>query len=178
MATDTEQAGDLPTLGTFGTPMPEEQAAALDVRLAFEWYGDTVRVHPHASMLDLMEFMSVAGDLDDGDVAVIPPLMRLLKSYVHPEDWQRPFWRNARAHHATTIEFMELVRGVVEWISERPTEPQPDSTDGPRPTGASSTHGLSSQDVEVIGRLAAQERADLAGFVIDRATYDQERQQA
>lgn len=158
------------SLGEFGTPLPEEDALALDIDLEFTWYGTAIRVHPLASVLDLMEFMAVAGELDERDPALIPPLVRLLKAYVHPQDYQT-FWRLSRANHAKPETFMGIVKAITEFVAERPTERPAASTAGPPSTPETSTPGLSSQDFEAIsGPLAG--RPDLGLFVVARAEHD------
>jgi hypothetical protein len=169
---ETERA----SLGSFGEPLPADQAEALDLDLDFAWYGATVRVHPYASVLDLMEFMAVAGELDERDPRLVPPLVRLLKAYVHPEDYPE-FWRLARANHATPDVFMGIVQAVTEYVSERPTVRPAASTGGPRSTPETSTPGLSSQDLDAISALRG--RPDLGEFVLARAEHDaREKQQA
>jgi hypothetical protein len=154
-------------LGEFGQDRPDE-----DVNLSFRWHGQEIRVHPKASQLDLMEFLTDAGHLDEYDAAVIPPLMRLVRAYVHPDDWPE-FWHLARVKHQRPADFFALVRAVTEWLTDRPTVPLPDSTDGQRTTGQPSTDDSPSASDRALHLLVTERgRPDLGGFVLDKEAFD------
>jgi hypothetical protein len=133
-------------LGEFGQDRPDE-----DVNLSFRWHGQEIRVHPKASQLDLMEFLTDAGHLDEYDAAVIPPLMRLVRAYVHPDDWPE-FWHLARVKHQRPADFFALVRAVTEWHS---TDDSPSASDR-------ALHLL----------VTERGRPDLGGFVLDKEAFD------
>ena len=166
------------SLGSFGTPVPDDEFVAALVEADFTWYGEQVRVHPLASVLDLMDFMAEVGHLPEGSPAGAPAMVKLLKAYVHPDDW-RAFWQLARENHAGMSEFMALARSVVEYVTDRPTVRPAASTAGQQPTEGSSTGDFSQRDSAAIDILAGKRhRPDLAGFVVERAEYDREQASA
>lgn len=149
------------SFGQFGTPRIDAPAP---ITATFGWYGVEVRVNPYASELDLIAFMGDAAELDEDDVRVIPALTRLLRAYVHPDDWPK-FWQASRQNHTQTGDFLALVEGITERVTARPTVQPADSSAGQSTTGRSSTGGSSSPEVQrSLEALAG--RPDLAGFIL------------
>lgn len=151
------------SLGAFGQPRAPQEP----VNLTFTWYGESIRVDPGASELDLIEFMATAGDVDEADVLrLIPPMQTFLKALVHDEDWPR-FWRLSRANHADAAEDMlPLCWAIVQGVTGRPTVRPSDSTERPsgRP-GPSTPDSSSPVDRALVGMPAG--RPDLLLFITD-----------
>jgi hypothetical protein len=148
------------SLGQFGTPRELEEKQ----ELTFGWFGSQLRVNPYASELDLIEFMASAGELEEDDIRVIPALQRLLKAYVHPEDWAE-FWKLARRNHQEVGDFLALCYAIVEATTGRPTVRPAASGGGPSTTVASSMVDSFSLDEQRAFEMLAG-RPDLGTFVL------------
>lgn len=163
MTAGPQTAPETVSLGSFG----QHREAPEPVVLTFLWYGQSVRVSPDASELDLIEFMATAGDVDESDVLrLIPPMQRFLKSLVHPDDWPK-FWQLSRANHADAADdLLPLCWAIVAAVTGRPTERPAASTGGQPPTPGPSTLD-SSSPVDRALVAVPPGRPDLLLFITD-----------
>lgn len=169
--TDEQETQQVVSLGSFGTAAGVAPQPAPAVVLAFQWYGERVRVNADASELDLVEFMGTVGELDETDTRAIGPVFRLLQRWVHPDDWHT-FWQLCRVHRASLdSDLLPLVKALAEGTTGRPTVLPSDSSGGPSPTAQSSTAGAASR---VLDGLAA--RGDLGRFVVMAQEYQAQQQ--
>lgn len=155
------------SLGKLGTRREQ-------VDLDFDWFGETIRVHPDATDLDVADFMMQAGalDVDDDEQAkqIMGSLAEYLVKQIHPEDRDR-FWELAKANRQQMADIMAVSKAITEAVTELatgfPTGQQSDSAPTTSSTSKKSSGGSSSA-----GRAQrrAQSRADTETGRSDRVT--------
>lgn len=134
-------------IGDFGTP-----AEARDVD-TFGYFGVDIRVNPTFTDADLADFMEMAGDVDETNVAAsMGALKQMLRDCIHPEDFDR-FWALAKENGQDLEKRMQVAYQVIEAVSERPTTSPAGSPGGQTLTGVKSPDSSSSR---VIDRLAGR----------------------
>ncbi len=117
-----------------------------------EFFGETIRLADEASEWAMLEFASLAGDTDSGEMEGLAAIMRLLKASVHPDDWSR-FTGLARKNNAKIErDLMPVVVAVFEQATDRPTQRPSVSSDGPTPTVPSSTASSYSLEERLLRR--------------------------
>ena len=136
-------------LGDFGTQRDK-------VEDTFGYFGETVRVHPDLTDLALLEIgrtaTSMGPDTTGGEA--IGFVFDLVRSLVHPDDFDT-FWKLAKSNRQTVEDLTNLSMGLIEAVTERPTEQPSSSSAGPASTGTRS--GVDSslrvqRDMEAAGR--------------------------
>lgn len=142
-------------LGDFGTPRP-----ALD-DVTFGWLGKDFRVHPELTDLNLFEFMDRAKNIDEEDeVAAMELVTGQLSGLVHPDDWTA-FLRHSIEQRQHYRDLMQLMKGLIEATSDRPTRRRSASQGGRQKTKGKSRAGSSEQGGGTAKRV--QKRLELAG---------------
>ncbi len=149
----------MPSLGVFGEV---REAEAEDS--TFEFFDQTLRINPDFGILDIVDFIDLARDVDENDLSTIAIVKDLFRTVLHPEDFAT-FWTAARKNRQDIGDLIKVAFAVIEAVTARPTVRPSDSSAGPSTTSLSSTGGLSSR---VIGRLEGQGRPDLA-LLVQRA---------
>lgn len=149
----------MPDLGELGQP----SEASEDVTFGF--FGHQMRVNPTFGELELVDFMDAAGAVDVNNSASFRLLKDLLRSTVHPDDFDA-FWKAAKQHRQGVEDLMKIAYQVIEAVTARPTGQPTDSSDGQPSTAANSTGDSSTR---VIRRLEAQGRPDLAVVAMQAA---------
>jgi hypothetical protein len=81
--------------------------------------------------------------LDTADEDALAAMYDVIRQAIHADDWDA-FCDHAADVHADEDELMACVQQAVQVISGRPTRRPSDSSDGPSPTGTSSSGALSS----------------------------------
>jgi hypothetical protein len=115
-------------LGDFGTePTPTEDD------ITFGYFGRQMRAHPELCELDMVEFLSVAGNQSATDALV----KTLAWMCVHPDDFHE-FWTLARRMRQQSADIFALCHEIVAAVAERPTGRSSDSSGGPSSTPQSS----------------------------------------
>ena len=122
--------------GQFGTIRPE-------VKLAFPYFGETIRVHPYASDIEWTAFIDSMKDVPAeqvNDMAVLDETMKYVRGQIHPDDWDL-FYRTATANHQNSVDLVALAQDIVSVVAGFPTGRPSDSPDGPQLTGHLSKGG-------------------------------------
>lgn len=156
-------------IGSFGTPRGP-------VDLEFDYFGETIRVHPDASDLRFIGFMEVARGVKVEDaeavnragIAAMGELLDFLRGQVHPEDWDR-FLKTAHANRQTVTDLIQTGQGITAAVAAFPTERSNASSDGRSITGKKSKGGKRKRDREVAA-IAADMAAATAQTPADRST--------
>jgi hypothetical protein len=135
-------------IGSLGT---EREA----VDMEFEYFGETIRVHPEASDLRVVDMMMRIGDLDMDDPAAASEIMSGLAEQlllqIHPEDATK-FWEIAKKNRQQMRDIMAVSKSITEAVAGFPTGQSSDSA--PTPQNESPTSGR--------GSLSRRERRALA----------------
>jgi hypothetical protein len=142
-------------IGTFGKVHD-------DLDLEFTYFGDVIRINPKASDLVPLDLAVKAGDMDEDDPRAMALVTEFVKTLIHPDDWD-VFWRKAMDNRQSQDDLMDVIAGILESLSGRPTQRLSASSDGPQPTTITSTDGSSSQAVQ--RALEMRGRPDLARAV-------------
>lgn len=102
------------SLGSLGT-----QRDAVD--LDFDYFGETIRVHPDATDLDVADLMASVGELDiedeEGAKEAMVGLGQFLVGKIHPEDRER-FWKAAKANRQQIKDLLDVAKAITEAVAE------------------------------------------------------------
>lgn len=141
------------SIGSLGRKKPA-------IELDFDYFGESIRVNPHASNLVEIDFLRVASGIDlddialdaeltDEDIAKLPPqtqariakaglsnvdiIIASVRKLIHADDWDR-FWATAIANGQDLEDLLEVQKAVTAAVAEAvagfPTGPSSDSSDG------------------------------------------------
>ena len=149
--------------GQFGTVRPE-------IRMAFPYFGQTIRVHPNASDVEWMGFIErmrhiPAAEVDESEA--MAATLDYIRGQIHPDDWNL-FLATATANRQNSMDLMTVAQTIVAAVADFPTGAADDSARGQRPTdhlsrGGSSRRerrgGKSGNDEKKRRRLEATARA-------------------
>jgi hypothetical protein len=158
-------------LGSFGT---RREAVEAD----FEYFGETIRVHPDASDLYQAELMIVASGIDVGEIDLNDPnswtaeqatavqkandaAVNALRGVIHPDDWDL-FFKTAQANRQQTLDLMALSKQVTEAVAGFPTGQPSGSSAGRQNTKQKSKAASSARR----GLKALEGRPDLQMAVV------------
>lgn len=163
--------------GQFGSVRPE-------VRLAFPYFGETIRVHPYASDIEWAGFLDSVSHMDESEVdsqEAIDKTMGYVRQQIHPDDWDL-FWATAVTNHQNSLDLVLLAQDIMANVAGFPTGQPDDSKHGRQPTdhlskGGSSRQerraGKSKQDrrtaatKRALARVNAEGRADIALALVE-----------
>ena len=163
----------------------------------FEYYGETIGVHPTASELPFLDLLEQADneEIDETDPRTGLMIKGLFREYIQPEDFDR-FWSLARQHGQGTDKLIQVVYRILELKAQRsPTKPSSGSSRGRKQTAARSKGGSSRKGsksrstrkpvdqreaatLRVIRGNLAQGRPDLALHVAEADLAQRQRQEA
>jgi hypothetical protein len=131
-------------LGSFGTERDEYSGE-------FDYFGETVRVHPNMTdlaLIELAEMMTAVGE-ENGGIARLGLVKGMLRSMIHPDDLDR-MWKLAVDNRQTIDDVMPVVQAIIVAAAERPTKQPSDSSDGLPTTAPSSTDDSSSRALRLL----------------------------
>lgn len=122
------------------------------VELEFDYFGETIRVHPDATDLGVADLMSAFGEMDieDEDSAkeVMGGVAGFLRDNIHPDDRTR-FWETAKANRQQLKDIIDVARVITEAVAEQasgfPTGQPSDSRSPTASESKKSKGGTSSQ---------------------------------
>lgn len=124
----------------------------------FDYFGVELRVNALAGEQAYIDFLEVAGELDERDPKVAIGVKNFMREIVHPDDFD-VFWSLSRTKRQDTGDLFKLAQKIVEAVSGRPTEQSSGSPAGLHGTVPSSTAASYSQ---VRQELEAGGRPDLS----------------
>ena len=105
------------------------EVALLDEQ--FGYFGETIRINPGFSELDLIDFFEVAGRVDNADMMEAAAALKgFCRALIHPADFDL-FWSTAKTHRQDTDAMLGVVKAVIEVATARPTPGPSASSDGP-----------------------------------------------
>lgn len=132
------------------------------VDLTFSWFGETIRVGPHAGT-GLIGFLEEAETISGGNTAAATIATRsFLRSQIDERDWKR-FIEIADANDQQLDGLLQLSMDIVEAVSKNPTGRQSDSSDGLPSTSRRSRDAYSSAEDQAMHDLKG--RPDLKVIV-------------
>lgn len=112
-----------------------------EVDIEFDYFGTTIRVHPQASDLRVMDFMMRVGELDMDDPEnaqeIMAAMSEQLLMQIHPDDATK-FWEIAKANNQQMQDIMAVSKSIIAAVADFPTGQPSDLPDGPTTTALSS----------------------------------------
>lgn len=118
-------------LGDFGEQVDEPE------EVTFGYFGETVRVNPALSDLDLVDFVDLVGDGTGLGLEQVGLIKDFARQCIHGDDFDR-FWATARNNRQGITEVYELLAKIVAAVTERPTGRSSGSAGGPSSTSTNS----------------------------------------
>lgn len=113
----------------------------------FTYFGETVRVNPDMTEVDMIDFLDDAEHVKKDDPKSMLMIKQAARSHVHPDDFDR-FWALRKKHRQGTEQLMGTIWQIVGAVAGRPTGRPSDSSDGPPETSPSSPASSSPVDVD------------------------------
>lgn len=150
-------------LGSLGTPRDAVDAT-------FDYFGETIRVHPDASDLGFVDMLTRAAVITfdeqhpEQSFEALNMVVTGIKRLIHPDDWDR-FWVTALANRQGTLDLLTLSEQITEAVAGFPTGRSSGSRAGRPNTPANSRAGSSSRDTRRALTLL-KGRPDLQAAVI------------
>lgn len=137
-------------------------------RRTVTFQGAEFGVADKIGLMPLMKFAVIAkAGVDSGDQEGLVAIYNMLEQCIADDEWDA-FEDHANKTRAGDEELLQVVKDVMEILSERPTSRPSDSSDGPKETAPTSAEDSSS--LEVVRRLKSQGRSDLAMAVLRQQT--------
>jgi hypothetical protein len=134
----------------------------------FTWYGQQFRTNPEFSELDYVDFAEVATEVDERDPRAAALLKTLLRSQIHPADFDA-FWKHTKRAmpRSEGQNLARLTQVLMEAFAARPTGVPSDSSSGQTSTGTPLKEGSSSlvSPLAVADRLTTSDDPKLARVV-------------
>ncbi len=119
-------------IGSFGDERHIEQDT-------FDWFGQEMRVNALAGEQAYIDFLEVAGTLDERDPQAAVAVKTFMREIVHGDDFD-DFWRIGREKRQDTADLFKLAQKIIEAVvATHPTEQSSDSPAGLPATAPSST---------------------------------------
>jgi hypothetical protein len=151
-------------LGSLGTKRAE-------VDIEFDYFGETIRVHPQASDLRVMDFMMRVGELDMEDPENAQEIMKAMSEQllmqIHPDDASL-FWETAKKNNQQMQDIMAVSKSIIAAVADFPTGQPSDSADGQTTTDLSSA-------LDSLNRADRRALAKELARPVDKRTKDAER---
>lgn len=147
---------------------PVEVVPEADTRSKVTFNGAEFAVATKIGLMPLMRFAKIAkSGVDSADQDGLAAMYDLLQQCIADEDWNA-FEAHADKTRADDEELMQVIKDVMQILTERPTSRPSDSSAGPPPTAPTSAEDSSA--LEVVRRLKSQQRPDLAMAVLRQQT--------
>lgn len=120
------------TLGSFG--VRHEPAPEIDSEpLTFDWFGVEIRLAETYNQVRLVNLMEAARAVDSEDPTALVIVKDMLRLFIHGADFAT-FWKVAETEDQTLEDLSATMQGLMAALTDRPTQPLPDSLAGQQPT--------------------------------------------
>ncbi len=151
------------------------------VRATFTYFGRTFRVNPDLTETMVVDLLEAGESVGAEDPSQLLAAKDYVRDHLHPDDFEE-FWETAIEHRQGIQAVIKVCWKLLERVTERPTTPPSDSSDGRRDTPTNSAAGASGPVIEsvvvppatgnvqdianhFIGKFEAQGRPDLANQI-------------
>jgi len=139
------------------------------VDMVFDWFGEPIRVGPHAGDLTLIDFLERARQIDTSDhVTSMVVTKKFLHEQIDERDWPR-LLELAVANNQQFSDLLQLSRDIVEAVTRFPTGPQSGSSDGRPTTKPKSTDTSSSAVAQAMRALKGRPDLKMAIWEAQKA---------
>lgn len=116
----------------------------------FVYFGKTFRVNPDLSETQIVDLLEDADEIEVDDPRNLLAAKDYVRGHLHPDDFE-DFWDTAQSHRQGVPQVVKVCWRIIELVTDRPTTPPSDSSDGRRNTPTNSPAGAS---VPATGRSA------------------------
>lgn len=123
------------------------------VLATFRYFGKRFRVNPELNEVMVMDLLEASGDMDADDPRQLPLVKGWVRDHIHEDDFE-DLWELARANGQEMTDMLKLCNRVLQLVTDRPTSPPTDSSDGRPVTKPSSPAGASGTDIEKFRNVA------------------------
>jgi hypothetical protein len=96
----------------------------------FGYFGETIRVNPDLTEVDMIDFLDSANSVDQNDPKSMTMVKDLVRAHVHPDDFDQ-FWELRRKNRQGVQATVATVWQIVAAVTQRPTGRPSDSSGGP-----------------------------------------------
>lgn len=146
------------------------------IDMDFEYFGETIRVHPNASDLRTFDMLTQIGDLDFEDPENADEIMNAigeqLVMQIHPDD-ALLFWETSKKNNQQMRDLMAISKTITEAITGFPTGQDSGSTTGePSTQPKSSDTGMSRRERRALARAQRADKATGAALSLLRGRPD------
>lgn len=143
--------------------------AQAPVLATFTYFGKRFRANPDLNEVMVMDLLEASGDMDSEDPRQLALVKGWVRDHIHPQDFD-DLWKLARRNGQGMADMLRLCARVLELVTERPTTPPTDSSDGRGDTRPNSRGGAPPTDIEryrgiarrAVERFEAEGRPDKA----------------
>ena len=117
----------------------------------FTYFGKQFRANPDLTETMVVDLLEAGESTEVNDPRQLLAAKDYARDHLHPEDFD-DFWETAVANRQGIQQIMRVCWRLLEQVTERPTSPPSDSSDGRRDTPTNSADGASGQviDSEVV----------------------------
>ena len=113
------------------------------IQASFTYFGKRFRVNPNLTETMVIDLLESGEDIDDPeDPRQLVAVKDYVRDHLHPEDFDG-FWQTAINNRQGVRQVVKVCWVLLERITDRPTTPPSDSSDGRRDTPTSSLAGAS-----------------------------------
>lgn len=109
---------------------------------SFTYYGQRFRVNPNLTETMVVDLLEAGEDIEVNDPRQLLAAKDYVRDHLHPDDFDG-FWQTAVDNRQGIQAVIKVCWRLLEQVTERPTSPPSDSSDGRRDTPTSSPAGAS-----------------------------------
>lgn len=143
------------------------------VLASFTYFGKSFRVNPDLTETMLVDLLEDAEEIGSEGPMQLVAAKGYVRDHLHPEDFEA-FWETVVANRQGINQVIKLCWKLLELVTDRPTSPPSDSSDGRQDTPTSSPAGASEpatgnvRDVaqKFVKQFEDEGRPDKAAFVM------------
>lgn len=143
------------------------------VLATFTYFGKQFRVNPDLTETMLVDLLEDAEEIGSEGPMQLVAAKGYVRDHLHPEDFEE-FWETVVANRQGINQVIKLCWKLLELVTDRPTSPPSDSSDGRQDTPTSSPDGASApatgnvRDVaqKFVEQFEKEGRPDKAAFVM------------
>jgi hypothetical protein len=117
------------------------------VMASFTYFGKRFRVNPDLTETMVVDLLEAGEGVEVNDPSQLTAVKHYAEEHLHPEDFEE-FWETAKRNRQSIQAVIKVCWKLLEQVTERPTTPPSDSSDGRPATATSSAAGASAPVIE------------------------------
>jgi hypothetical protein len=112
------------------------------IQASFTYFGKRFRVNPNLTETMVIDLLEAGENVEVEDMSQLVATKDYVREHIHPEDFDE-FWQTSVDNRQGVQAIIQVCWKLLERITERPTTPPSDSSDGRPGTATSSAAGVS-----------------------------------